>query len=195
MNNLDKKYIALLQDILDNGVEKKDRTGTGTLSVFGRQIRHSMKDGFPLLTTKKMYFKGIVTELLWFLRGDTNIKYLVDNDCNIWNGDAYKNYLIEDAKILPNMSKEKMTELGYRLTQEEFINKCKTDSEFSQKWGLKIEERKLSLEERYKIMQSNTSTATLGIPTMYNNEYYNSKNIPTKLITITYNNEKIESYE
>ena len=108
---------------------------------------------------------------------------------------AYENYLIEDAKILPNMSKEKMTELGYRLTQEEFINKCKTDSEFSQRWGLKIEERKLSLEERYKIMQSNTSTATLGIPTMYNNEYYNSKNIPTKLITITYNNEKIESYE
>ena len=135
MNNLDKKYIALLQDILDNGVEKKDRTGTGTLSVFGRQIRHSMKDGFPLLTTKKMYFKGIVTELLWFLRGDTNIKYLVDNDCNIWNGDAYKNYLIEDAKILPNMSKEKMTELGYRLTKEEFINKIKTDDEFAKKWG------------------------------------------------------------
>jgi len=91
--NLDKQYQALLQDILDNGVEKKDRTGTGTISVFGRQIRHNMKDGFPLLTTKKMPFKTIVTELLWFLRGDTNIKYLVDNGCNIWNGDAYKNYL------------------------------------------------------------------------------------------------------
>ena len=135
MNNLDKQYQSLLQDILDNGVEKKDRTGTGTLSVFGTQIRHKMSDGFPLLTTKKMFFKGIVTELLWFLRGDTNIKYLVDNDCNIWNGDAYKNYLIEDAKILPNMSKEKMTELGYRLTQEEFINKIKTDDEFAKKWG------------------------------------------------------------
>lgn len=135
MNNIDKQYQALLQDILDNGVKKQDRTGTGTISVFGRQIRHKMSDGFPLLTTKKMYFKGIVTELLWFLRGDTNIKYLVDNGCHIWDGDAYKNYLIEDAKILPNYSKEKMTELGYRLTKEEFINKIKTDDEFANKWG------------------------------------------------------------
>jgi thymidylate synthase len=98
MNTMDKQYIALLQDILDNGVEKKDRTGTGTLSVFGRQIRHSMKDGFPLLTTKKMYFKGIVTELLWFLRGDTSIKYLLENDCNIWVGDSFSNYMKEYEK-------------------------------------------------------------------------------------------------
>ena len=96
MNKLDKDYQALLQDILDNGVKKQDRTGTGTISVFGRQIRHNMKDGkFPLLTTKKMFFKGIVTELIWFLRGDTNIKFLVDNGCHIWDGDAYKNYLIK----------------------------------------------------------------------------------------------------
>ena len=92
MNNLDKAYQALLQDILDNGVEKKDRTGTGTISVFGRQIRHKMSEGYPLLTTKKMAFKAMVTELLWFLRGDTNIKYLVDNGCRIWDGDAYKGY-------------------------------------------------------------------------------------------------------
>jgi thymidylate synthase len=135
MNTLDKKYQDLLQDILDNGVEKTDRTGTGTISVFGRQIRHKMSEGFPLLTTKKMPFKTIVTELLWFLRGDTNIKFLVDNNCHIWDGDAYKNYLIEDAKVLPNMSKEKMTEMGFRLTQEEFINKIKTDNEFAKKWG------------------------------------------------------------
>jgi thymidylate synthase len=90
MNTIDKKYTDLLQDILDNGVTKQDRTGTGTLSVFGRQIRHKMSEGFPLLTTKKMYFKGIVTELLWFLRGDTNIKFLVDNDCHLWDGDACK---------------------------------------------------------------------------------------------------------
>ena len=67
-----------------------------------------MSEGFPVLTTKKMAWKTMVTELLWFLRGDTNIKFLVDNNCHIWDGDAYKNYLIEDAKILPNMSKEKM---------------------------------------------------------------------------------------
>ena len=92
MNNIDKHYQALLQDILDNGVEKSDRTGTGTISVFGRQIRHKMSDGFPLLTTKKMAWKSIVTELLWFLRGDTNIKFLLDYNCHIWDGDAYKGY-------------------------------------------------------------------------------------------------------
>jgi len=129
MNTLDKQYIALLQDILDNGVGKKDRTGTGTLSVFGRQIRHSMKDGFPLLTTKKMYFKGIVTELLWFLRGDTNIKFLVDNDCHIWDGDAYKNYVKHWEPNIEYIDNKPI------LTQEEFINKIKTDDEFAKKWG------------------------------------------------------------
>jgi thymidylate synthase len=134
-NNIDKQYQALLQDILDNGIEKKDRTSTGIISVFGKQIRHKMSEGFPLLTTKKMAWKTMVTELLWFLSGDTNIKFLVDNNCHIWDGDAYKRYLTEDAKILPNMSKEKMTEMGFRLTQEEFINKIKTDDEFAKKWG------------------------------------------------------------
>jgi thymidylate synthase len=99
MNNLDKTYTALLQDILDNGVEKKDRTGTGTLSVFGRQIRHDMKEGFPLLTTKRIPFKLVITELLWFLRGDTSIEYLLKNDCNIWTGDAYKAYLKECERL------------------------------------------------------------------------------------------------
>jgi thymidylate synthase len=127
MNNLDKQYTDLLQDILDNGVQKGDRTGTGTISVFGRQIRHKMSDGFPLLTTKKMPFKTIVTELLWFLRGDTNIKYLVDNNCNIWNGDSYKNYSKKHFKEWePGMEYE---------SQESFINKIKTDDEFAKKWG------------------------------------------------------------
>ncbi len=135
MNKLDNQYQDLLRSILDYGVEKSDRTGTGTKSIFGYTIRHNMKDGFPLLTTKKMAWKTMVTELLWFLRGDTNIKFLVDNNCHIWDGDAYKRYLTEDAKILPNMSKEKMTEMGFRLTQEEFINKIKTDDEFAKKWG------------------------------------------------------------
>ena len=93
MNNLDLQYQELLQEILDNGTEKEDRTGTGTISLFGKQIKHNMKEGFPLLTTKKVYFDGIVTELLWFLKGDTNIKWLIEKNCNIWTGDAYKKYL------------------------------------------------------------------------------------------------------
>jgi thymidylate synthase len=92
MNNIDKQYQNLLQDILDNGIQKEDRTGTGTISVFGRQIRHKMSEGFPLLTTKKMAWNVMVVELLWFLRGDTNIKFLLDYDCHIWDGDAYKGY-------------------------------------------------------------------------------------------------------
>ena len=126
MNNLDKQYQELLKTILEYGVDKKDRTGTGTKSIFGYTVRHNMKNGFPLLTTKKMYWKGIVTELLWFLRGDTNIKYLVDNDCHIWDGDAYKAY--------QSGFKEKH-HLKPTSTKEEFINKIKTDDEFAKKWG------------------------------------------------------------
>jgi thymidylate synthase len=112
-NNIEHDYLKLLHDILNNGIQKQDRTGTGTISVFGRQIRHDMSLGFPLLTTKKMPFKTIVTELLWFLRGDTNIKFLVDNNCHIWDGDAYKNYL-----------NEHLPEIG-TLTLEEFITLIK----------------------------------------------------------------------
>jgi thymidylate synthase len=139
MNNLDKSYQSLLQDIIDNGVEKKDRTGTGTISVFGRQIRHKMSDGFPLLTTKKMAFKTMVTELLWFLRGDTNIKFLVDNGCHIWDGDAYKNYINKlifnekDCHVDDLINQPNKTFVPY--SQEEFINKIKTDDEFAKKWG------------------------------------------------------------
>jgi thymidylate synthase len=139
MNSLDEQYIDLLEYILDNGIEKKDRTGTGTLSVFGRQIRHNMSEGFPLLTGKKMFWKGIVTELLWFLRGDTNIKYLVDNDCHIWDGDAYKNYLkggdikwLKQTEVDTPMGK---INIPTPYTKEEFINKIKTDDEFAKKWG------------------------------------------------------------
>jgi thymidylate synthase len=126
MNNLDKQYTDLLQDILDNGVTKSDRTGTGTLSVFGRQIRHKMSDGFPLITTKRIPFRLVVTELLWFLRGDTNIKYLVDNDCHIWDGDAWKAYL-EDNKDLGADEEN--------ASKEWFINKIKKDDYFASVWG------------------------------------------------------------
>ena len=143
MNNLDKKYTDLLQDILDNGTVKETRNG-GTISVFGRQIRHKMSEGFPLLTTKKMYFKGVITELLWFLRGDTNIKYLLENDCHIWDGDAYKSYckrywgLDERDKIEYGSSNYNHENNEYEFeeySKEEFINKIKTDDEFAVKWG------------------------------------------------------------
>ena len=126
MSKLDEDYKGLLGSCLYNGIEKQDRTGTGTLSVFGRQIRHNMEDGFPLLTTKSMAIKTLVTELKWFLKGDTNIKYLVDNGCNIWNGDAYKNY------------KNNFEPTPWQFTpytMDEFIEQIKTDDEFANKWG------------------------------------------------------------
>ena len=138
MNNLDKQYQALLQDILDNGVEKKDRTGTGTISVFGRQIRHKMSEGFPLLTTKKMAWKTMVTELIWFLRGDTSIEYLLKNDCNIWTGDSYNNYCkytSENSSKWNGWMRDNGDGTLSMFTQEEFINKIKTDDVFAERWG------------------------------------------------------------
>lgn len=123
MNSIDLQYQKLLADILANGTEKSDRTGTGTYSVFGRQIRHDMKEGFPLLTTKKMAWKTMVTELIWFLRGDTNIKWLLENNCNIWNGDAYKKY----ASNFP----------GYEdvFTMDEFKHEVLTNEDFARRFG------------------------------------------------------------
>ena len=133
MNNLDARYQGLLEDILQWGVEKKDRTGTGTISVFGRQIRHKMSEGFPLLTTKKMHWNSVVTELLWFLRGETNIKFLLDYDCHIWDGDAYKNYckfIESDANQNNKLEIVKIPE-----SKEIFIKTIKCDDEIVRKMG------------------------------------------------------------
>ena len=309
MNNLDKQYTNLLYDILSYGTEKKDRTGTGTISIFGKQIRHKMSEGFPLLTTKKMYMKGIVTELLWFLSGDTNIKYLVDNGCHIWDGDAYKNYFNKtkdltkddfEAKgngviVIKGFDLKSINQYGnisgtisnsyfIPYTQEEFIDKIKTDDEFAKKWGdlgpiygkqwrnwtndnfhkyinshdrktnepqiqhkitqidqianlindlktnpdsrrlmvsawnvgeldqmvlppchygFQVYTRELSMEERLELwyQKNQSETGKRGIWEIDYIEKYekkkklNSYNIPTKLITLTYNNETIESYE
>ena len=139
MNNLDARYQALLEDILQWGIEKKDRTGTGTISVFGRQIRHKMSEGFPLLTTKKMHWNSIVTELLWFLRGDTNIRFLLDYDCHIWDGDAFKNYEkkyshYEDGFVGIDVDDSRNNEIR-KYTKEEFIGRIKIDDDFAKKWG------------------------------------------------------------
>jgi len=122
MNQLDRQYQDLLFKLIADGSVKETRNGK-TVSVFGQQIRHKMSDGFPLLTTKKMYWKGIVTELLWFLRGDTNIKYLIDNGCNIWTGDAYKKYSEHfiGYEDVPN--------------QDWFIEQIKTNFQFAKQWG------------------------------------------------------------
>jgi len=141
--NIEKQYLKLLKDILENGVEKQDRTGTGTVSVFGRQIRHKMSEGYPLLTTKKMAFKTMVTELLWFLRGDTNIKYLVNNNCHIWDGDCYQAYISKQTKPkIGDYENYIDCYCGHTdtcdcgpLLQEEFIEKIKTDDKFAKKWG------------------------------------------------------------
>jgi thymidylate synthase len=128
MNNIDRQYKELLEHIIRFGVDKKDRTGTGTKSIFGWQIRHNMKEGFPLLTTKKMAWKTMVTELLWFLRGDTNIKFLLDYDCHIWDGDAYKNYCkLHDSLI--------NSDPPQKLSKEQFIAMIQSHDQFAKMWG------------------------------------------------------------
>ena len=130
MNKLDLDYQNLLKDILENGTKKETRNG-GTISVFGRQIRHKMLEGFPLLTTKKMPFRLIATELMWFLRGDTNIKFLVDNNCNIWNGDAYKAY----SKWNDEANRTSPFGPVPKLSEEDFIKAIKLDDDWANQWG------------------------------------------------------------
>ncbi len=125
-----KAYLDLLQDVYDNGVGKDDRTGTGTRSVFGRQIRCDLSDGFPLLTTKKVFLRGIIHELLWFVRGDTNIKYLVDNKVGIWNEWPYQNYLNKNGQgDLVKHSEQWLEGL------ETFIENIRADDAFAKQWG------------------------------------------------------------
>jgi len=124
-------YLDLLQDVRDNGIGKDDRTGTGTRSVFGRQLRCDLAKGFPLLTTKKVFLRGIIHELLWFVRGDTNIKYLVDNNVGIWNEWPFQNYLVQQG--LDKTLSKHSCEWQYKL--EEFISNIQTDPEFAKQWG------------------------------------------------------------
>ena len=123
---LDKQYQNLLSLILETGSEKGDRTGTGTLSLFGQQIRHNMSKGFPLLTTKKLSLKTIVTELKWFLKGDTNIKYLQDNNCKIWDGDYQKSNRT-DGSLGPIYGKQWRDWGGYETTR---LNQNKSSDGF-----------------------------------------------------------------
>src|SRR5665213_2548411 len=125
-----KQYLGLLEDIKTNGLKKADRTGVGTVSVFGRQLRFDLREGFPAVTTKKLFMRGIIHELIWFLQGSTNIKYLVDNDVHIWDEWPYRHYLMEQGKTVPASDSEQ-----WKSGIKEFTEKIKSDDKFAAKWG------------------------------------------------------------
>jgi len=125
-----KQYLDLLRDIQKNGVEKSDRTGTGTKSVFGRQVRYDLSDGFPAVTTKKLYFNSVVHELLWFLKGTGNIEYLAQNNVHIWDEWPYKAYLQKNNLPIPDINGTE-----WREGMKEFVHKVATDQDFAEKWG------------------------------------------------------------
>ena len=125
VNRLDERYRALLAEVLHNGIEKEDRTGTGTLSRFGMTIRHRMEDGFPVLTTKKIPLKTVATELKWFLKGRTDLRYLLENNCHIWTGDAYKVY--------ERVHHWDLEDPEYDI--KEFEEQILKDDDFSRLWG------------------------------------------------------------
>ena len=125
-----KQYHNLLIDILDNGIEKSDRTGTGTKSVFGRQVRYDLKDGFPAVTTKKLYFSSVVHELLWFLKGTGNIEYLAQNNVHIWDEWPFKAYLTKNKLPIP-----KVNSSDWKVQMKDFIDKVATDTKFASMWG------------------------------------------------------------
>jgi thymidylate synthase len=142
MSSNENSYLALLKHVLDNGTKKQDRTGTGTLSVFGYQMRFDLSEGFPLLTTKKVSFKLIASELLWFIKGDTNIRYLLQHNNNIWNEWAFKKWVESNEYQGPDM-----TGFGLRSQQDEAFNQLYReqetlfkqlvleDDEFARKYG------------------------------------------------------------
>ena len=125
-----RQYLALLQDIKDNGAVKTDRTGTGTKSVFGRQVRYDLADGFPAVTTKKLYFNSVVHELLWFLQGAGNIEYLAQNNVHIWDEWPFKAYLEKNNLPVPEVNSKE-----WKTQMKAFIDRVATDHDFAVKWG------------------------------------------------------------
>jgi thymidylate synthase len=206
-NTLDKTYQDLLRDILKNGVEKKDRTGTGTTSVFGRQIRHNMQDGFPLLTTKKMAIKSIMTELKWFLKGDTNIKYLQDNGCKIWDGDYNKSGRT-DGDLGPIYGKQWTDWMGINQILN-LVNSLKKNpdsrrlmvsawnvGELDQMvlppchYGFQVYTRELSLEERIDIH----NIGSISKSSDFYHEHIDINEVPRRAISLMWNQRSVDTF-
>jgi thymidylate synthase len=224
MNNIDRQYKELLEHILHFGVNKKDRTGTGTKSIFGWQIRHNMKEGFPLLTTKKVAFKTMVTELLWFLRGDTNIKFLHDNNCHIWDGD-YKKSGRTDGELGPIYGAQWRRWGGLQdLTDDDkpiyldqianLISELKTNpdsrrlmvsawnvGELDQMvlppchYGFQVYTRELDETERVKLMDKYLGLTEKDVlPQYYTVAELKKNNIPTRAISLMWNQRSVDTF-
>ena len=210
-NTLDQKYQDLLADILTNGVDKKDRTGTGTLSVFGRQIRHKMSEGFPLLTTKKMAIKSIMTELKWFLKGRTDIQYLRDNGCKIWDGDYDKSGR-DDGELGPIYGKQwrNWTKGIHEYDQIALlIEELKTNPDSRRlmvnawnvgelylmtlppcHYGFQVYTRELNLDERI----DHHNIGSIHKSSDYLSEFLDDMNVPKRAISLSWNQRSVDTF-
>jgi thymidylate synthase len=218
MNKLDSDYLNLLSDILSNGVDKEDRTGTGTISIFGHQFVHSMSDGFPLLTTKKMAVKTMMTELKWFLKGRTDIQYLRDNNCKIWDGD-YEKSGRADGTLGPIYGKQWRSwgeyEAGYPESQidqiKNLIEQIKTNPDSRRlmvsawnvgeldemvlppcHYGFQVYTRLLNLDERIFIHNKNSDPITRSSD--YFHEHMDAYGIPRRVISLMWNQRSCDTF-
>ena len=210
MSAIEHQYLNVLYEIINHGTDKSDRTGTGTKSIFGYQIIHDMKSGFPLLTTKKMAWKSVVTELLWFLRGDTNIKFLHDNNCHIWDGD-YKKSGRTDGELGPIYGKQwRSWDVEYSFDNRSsidqianLINELKTNpdsrrlmvnawnvGELDQMvlppchYGFQVYTRELSMSEKELWYKNNNINP--------NEPWY--PNFPTRAISLMWNQRSVDTF-
>jgi len=211
MNRLDEQYRGLLAEILYNGNKKSDRTGTGTISRFGHQFKHRMKDGFPLLTTKKMAIKSIMTELKWFLKGDTNIKYLQDNGCKIWDGDYIKSGR-DDGELGPIYGKQwrNWTKGIHEYDQIALLlEELKTNPDSRRlmvnawnvgelylmtlppcHYGFQVYTRELNLDERIDWLNANSNTKSSD----WLSEHLDQMDVPKRAISLSWNQRSVDTF-
>jgi len=214
MNTLDKKYQQLLSDIIEFGVEKKDRTGTGTISEFGHQIRHKMSEGFPLLTTKKMAWKQIVSELLWFLTGQTNIAFLHKHNNHIWDGD-YEKSGRTDGDLGPIYGKQwrKWDGKNGRIDQiDDLVKELKTNPDSRRlmvsawnvgeldemvlppcHYGFQCWTRILTFEERKKYF-TDSLNKSIHYAEDFDEQKLDELNIPKRAISLMWNQRSVDTF-